>query len=134
MIFGGAFKPSSPLLVGHFRFANKRFNLTQGQKRRVRNRLREVDSVLDTLLQSNVPFKSQQEAISIPREPMLSPKEKYYVFSRDPKRHMKPITQGLLKCYYLIIDSLLSHLLILNRCIVPHFTKAPHPRGFPPGY
>lgn len=44
------------------------------------------------------------------KEHELTPAEKYYVFSSDPKLHMKPITQ------------------------VPHFTKAPHPRGFPPGY
>ncbi|KAI3638128.1 hypothetical protein MIR68_003739 [Amoeboaphelidium protococcarum] len=108
----GAFKPSFIAQVGQVRFARRPFFLSHTQKRNVRKRLKQVDSVIQTLLESKVPFssRSQIENGQWKKESDLKPVEKYYVFSRDPKGHRKPITA------------------------VPHFTKMPHPRGFPPGY
>ncbi len=37
---------------------------------------------------------AQEAAKSIKKEADMTPKEKYYVFSRDAKSHMKPVTSG----------------------------------------
>ncbi|KAI3657839.1 hypothetical protein MP638_001677 [Amoeboaphelidium occidentale] len=102
--------PSFICRVGQARYARRRWFLSAGQKKRVRTRLREVDELIETLKASNITTPKLEEALKLRKESELTPTEKYYVFSKNPKYHMKPIIQ------------------------VPHFTKVPHPRGFPSAY
>ncbi|KXS10996.1 hypothetical protein M427DRAFT_455258 [Gonapodya prolifera JEL478] len=83
------------------------WKMNSTRKRNVRKRLREVDDVVSTLVESGVNLRALEEAQRLPTANTLSPKEKYFVFSRRSKTDVK----GL-------------HL-------VPHFTKVPHPRGLP---
>lgn len=52
-MFIGAFRPSLPVRIGQVRYARRPVRLTNGQKSRVRRRLREVDDVVAVIQASN---------------------------------------------------------------------------------
>eukprot|EP00842_Homolaphlyctis_polyrhiza_P004430 jgi/Hompol1/4989/HPOL_004074-RA len=102
----GAFKSTFAALGG---LVNKRrFRLTSTQKYRQRLRLRAVDQVIETLVESGVKIRALELARRMPREHEMTPFEKYWVKSKRFKDGFKPIHW------------------------VPHWTKAPHPRTWTP--
>ncbi|KAJ1833210.1 pseudouridine synthase deg1, partial [Coemansia sp. RSA 2703] len=83
--------------------------LSKTRKANVRKRLREVDSVIDTLVASGVECKQLDLVKVLPREGEMVPRDKYTTFSRTAKKHRKGVHK------------------------VPHFTKRPIPRTTPTG-
>ncbi|EGF78931.1 hypothetical protein BATDEDRAFT_90329 [Batrachochytrium dendrobatidis JAM81] len=86
----------------------RRFGLTIGQKYRLRQRLRGVDEVINTLVDSGVQLRALEFAKRIPKESDMTPFEKYWVKSKRFKDGFKPIHW------------------------VPKWTRAPHPRTWSP--
>lgn len=82
----------------------RRFRLTPSQKQRLRNRLRNVDSVISTLVASGVDFAALTAAKRTPTEAELTPFQKYFVSSKRYKNGFKPLHW------------------------VPKWTRVPHPR------
>ena len=97
-----AFRATTQCLSG---LVNKqRFRLTPNQKQRLRNRIRNADSVIDVLVASKVQLRELDEQRLLKREFEMTPKEKYWVESRKGRDGVKPIHW------------------------VPKWTKIPHPR------
>ncbi|KAL3897764.1 MAG: hypothetical protein SGCHY_003194 [Lobulomycetales sp.] len=69
----------------------RRFRLTPTQKYRHRQRLRNVDNVIQTLLDSKVQLKALDQAAVLPRESEMSPREKYWVESKRYRGGLKPV-------------------------------------------
>ncbi|KAI8923614.1 mitochondrial ribosomal protein L31-domain-containing protein [Entophlyctis helioformis] len=88
--------------------SKRRFRLTNGQKYRQRQRLRGVDAVLDTLVESGVKIKALELMRRIPREHEMASFDKYWVKSKRYPNGFKPIAW------------------------VPKWTKTPHPRTWAP--
>ncbi|KAI9026274.1 mitochondrial ribosomal protein L31-domain-containing protein [Hyaloraphidium curvatum] len=103
----GAFRPTFAAEGGVFWSYTRPWRLNQTRKANLRKRLREVDGVIEALASSGVSFKALELAKEMPKESELTPREKYFVFSRNHRK--------LVKGFHL----------------VPHFTKVPHPRGIP---
>ncbi|KAJ1951661.1 hypothetical protein DL89DRAFT_219243 [Linderina pennispora] len=106
--FLGAFKPTMATLGG--RAWRIPWRLSKTRKANVRKRLREVDSVVDTLLASGVQCKQLDAIKDMPREAEMLARDKYTTFSRTAKNHRKGVHK------------------------VPHFTKRPIPRTTPAGF
>ncbi|KAJ1646795.1 hypothetical protein LPJ64_001735 [Coemansia asiatica] len=106
--FIGAFKPSFAAFGG--RAWRIPWRLSKTRKANVRKRLREVDSVIDTLLASGVQCKQLDLVKKLPKESEMLPRDKYTTFSRTAKNHRKGVHK------------------------VPHFTKRPIPRTTPTGF
>ena len=98
----GAFKSSLVTLGGLVR--KQRFRLTSSQKYRLRSRLRQVDSVIATLVKSGVQLRALDIAKRTPTEAELTPFQKYWVPSKRYRNGFKPVSW------------------------VPKWTKVPHPR------
>ncbi|KAH6572263.1 hypothetical protein BASA61_001841 [Batrachochytrium salamandrivorans] len=105
-MFFGAFSSTLTLLGGLVK--KRRFGLTNNQKYRLRKRLRAVDEVICTLVDSGVRTRALEFAKRIPKENELTPFEKYWVKAKRFKDGFKPIHW------------------------VPKWTKAPHPRTWQP--
>ncbi|KAJ8325125.1 hypothetical protein O5D80_006090 [Batrachochytrium dendrobatidis] len=102
----GAFRSTFSVLGGLVK--KRRFGLTIGQKYRLRQRLRGVDEVINTLIDSGVQLRALEFAKRIPKESDMTPFEKYWVKSKRFKDGFKPIHW------------------------VPKWTRAPHPRTWSP--
>ncbi|KAJ1672832.1 hypothetical protein EV182_006404 [Spiromyces aspiralis] len=61
------------------------------RKANVRKRLRAVDSVIDTLVESGVQFKQLELAKQLPKEHEMQPRDKYTTFSRTARNHRKGV-------------------------------------------
>ncbi|KAJ1782271.1 hypothetical protein LPJ59_006852 [Coemansia sp. RSA 2399] len=105
---GGAFRPTFAAFGG--RAWRISWRLSKTRKANVRKRLRDVDSVIDTLAASGVECKQLELAKAIPREHEMLPRDKYTTFSRKASKHRKSVHK------------------------VPHFTKRPIPRTTPTGF
>ncbi|KAJ1730673.1 hypothetical protein LPJ61_002894 [Coemansia biformis] len=106
--FVGAFRPSLAVLGGkEWRIP---WRLSKTRKANVRKRLREVDSVIDTLVASGVECKQLDLIRDLPREHEMLPRDKYTTFSRTASKHRKGVHK------------------------VPHFTKRAIPRTTPAGF
>ncbi|KAL2913863.1 hypothetical protein HK105_206597 [Polyrhizophydium stewartii] len=86
----------------------RRFRLTNTQKYRHRQRLRAVDDVIQTLVDSGVKIRALELARRMPKEHELTPFQKYWVKSKRYTFGFKPISW------------------------VPKWTKMPHPRTWTP--
>ncbi|KAI9011201.1 mitochondrial ribosomal protein L31-domain-containing protein, partial [Gaertneriomyces semiglobifer] len=69
----------------------RRFRLTDTQKYRHRRRLRAVDEVVDTLVQSGVQLRALELARRAPTESEMTPLQKYWVQSKRYRNGIKPI-------------------------------------------
>ncbi|TPX67738.1 hypothetical protein SpCBS45565_g03640 [Spizellomyces sp. 'palustris'] len=76
----GAFRSTIATLGGLV--WKRRFRLTDTQKYRHRKRLRAVDEVVDTLVESGVKLRALELARRAPKESEMSPLEKYWVASK----------------------------------------------------
>ncbi|KAJ2783329.1 hypothetical protein H4R18_001775 [Coemansia javaensis] len=104
----GAFRPTLAALGGkEWRIP---WRLSSTRKANVRKRLREVDSVVDTLVASGVRCRQLDLARAQPREHEMLPRDKYTTFSRTAANHRKGVHK------------------------VPHFTKRAIPRTTPTGF
>ncbi|KAJ2157317.1 hypothetical protein GGF46_004594 [Coemansia sp. RSA 552] len=103
--FTGAFRPTLAAFGGRAWRIPWRLNKTR--KANVRKRLREVDSVVETLIKSGVECKQLSLLKDMPREHEMAARDKYTTFSRIAKNHRKGVHK------------------------VPHFTKRPIPRTTP---
>ncbi|KAJ2723840.1 hypothetical protein GGI07_002379 [Coemansia sp. Benny D115] len=110
-MFGSIIGAFSPTLTA---FGGKAWRipwrLSKTRKANVRKRLREVDSVIDTLVASGIECKQLEIAKAMPKESEMLAKNKYTTFSRTAKYHRKGVHK------------------------VPHFTKKPIPRTMPVGF
>ncbi|KAJ3159501.1 hypothetical protein HK101_001052 [Irineochytrium annulatum] len=82
----------------------RRFRLTPTQKAKQRQRLREVDDVVEKLALSGVKCKALDQCLIQPTEAEMTPEQKYWVHSKRYRNQIKP-----------------AHW-------VPHWTKVPFPR------
>ncbi|KAJ3380454.1 hypothetical protein HDU92_005965 [Lobulomyces angularis] len=104
----GAFKSTFQALGGLV--WKRRFKLTSTQKTRQRKRLKAVDNVIQTLVNSGVDFKALRVAKRAPLEHEMTPREKYWVEAKRFKHGMKPVSW------------------------VPKWTRVPHPRKWSPTF
>ncbi|KAI3626205.1 hypothetical protein CBS9595_001566 [Malassezia furfur] len=79
MSFLGAFRPSSTALGGLL-WKNP-WRLSGPRKSRVRQRLRDVDTVIETVRASGVECKALTNNLTLPKESEMHPRDKYTVFS-----------------------------------------------------
>ncbi len=98
----GAFKSTFTALGGLV--DKRRFRLTKMQKYRQTKRLKQVDEVVDILVESGVKLRQLDQARLVPKVHELTPFQKYYVPSKRYKLGFKPIHW------------------------VPKWTRVPHPR------
>ncbi|KAJ1921563.1 hypothetical protein H4219_000600 [Mycoemilia scoparia] len=107
-ILSGPFRPSLVAFGGKaWRIP---WRLSKTRKANVRKRLRAVDSVIDTLVESGVQFKQLDLAKKLPKEHEMNPRDKYTTFSRTARNYRKGIHK------------------------VPKFTKVALPRTSPVGF
>ncbi|PWN46677.1 putative MRPL31-mitochondrial ribosomal protein, large subunit [Violaceomyces palustris] len=85
----GAFKPSIPSMGGLL-WKNP-WRLSSPRKMRVRERLRNVDQVIETVRQSGVQCSALQIALSLPKENEMLPKDKYTTFSKHDRGFRKSV-------------------------------------------
>ncbi|KAF8466668.1 mitochondrial ribosomal protein L31-domain-containing protein [Kalaharituber pfeilii] len=90
----GAFKPSGPLLGGLL--WKIPYRLSRHQKYRHRQRLRHVDSVVETLSaalakQGTTIKEIERWKAEMPTEAEMEPKDKYTVFARYERKYRKGI-------------------------------------------
>lgn len=55
--------------------------MSSPRKTRVRQRLRDVDSVIETIRASGVPCRALERELQLPKEHEMHPRDKYTVFS-----------------------------------------------------
>ncbi|KAI9027558.1 mitochondrial ribosomal protein L31-domain-containing protein [Phycomyces nitens] len=67
------------------------FRMSTTRKANVRKRLRDVDQVIATVAESGVRCKALDEALALPKECEMSPRDKYTVFSRTAAGHRKSL-------------------------------------------
>lgn len=87
--------PRAKLLVLlTFTFSTYRKNpwrLSAPRKMRVRQRLRNVDDVIQTVRQSGVQCGALTRALALPKESEMLPKDKYTVFSKNDRGFRKSV-------------------------------------------
>ncbi|PKI84090.1 hypothetical protein MVES1_002229 [Malassezia vespertilionis] len=79
MSFAGAFRPSGAALSGLL-WKNP-WRLSSTRKTRVRQRLRDVDGVIEAVRASGVECKALARDLQLPSESAMEPRDKYTVFS-----------------------------------------------------
>ncbi|KAI8825836.1 mitochondrial ribosomal protein L31-domain-containing protein [Fimicolochytrium jonesii] len=98
--WGSSWRSSAPckyrlptaVLLQFWKLSRKRrFRLTDTQKYRHRLRLRAVDTVVETLVESGVKLRAMELARRAPREHELTPLQKYWVESKRFRHGIKPI-------------------------------------------
>lgn len=104
----GAFRVSQACLGG--RLLRMKNYLSKPQRYRLRERLRDQDNVVDTLVKSGLRFNSLDRALLLPRENEMPEQQKYFIFSKRAPNQTKPWHT------------------------VRHWTKSVHPRIWPIGY
>ncbi|KAI8370659.1 mitochondrial ribosomal protein L31-domain-containing protein [Radiomyces spectabilis] len=67
------------------------FRMSGTRKANVRKRLKAVDQVIATVAESGVRCKALDEALALPKEANMSPRDKYTVFSRYALGHRKSL-------------------------------------------
>ncbi|RKP15346.1 60s ribosomal protein l31 [Piptocephalis cylindrospora] len=77
----GAFRPSLTSFSGLL--WKTPWRMSQTRKRNARKRLKEVDGVIDTLMNSGIRCRALTPFREYPREADLSAKEKYSVFAKN---------------------------------------------------
>lgn len=61
------------------------------RKANVRKRLKAVDEVIRVVAESGVKCKALDEALALPTESQMTPRDKYTVFSRSAPGHRKSV-------------------------------------------
>ncbi|KOS16049.1 hypothetical protein Malapachy_3202 [Malassezia pachydermatis] len=79
MSFLGAFRPTSAAFGGLL-WKNP-WRLSSTRKARVRQRLRDVDTVIETIRASGVQCRALDRDLRLPKEQEMHPRDKYTVFS-----------------------------------------------------
>ncbi|EJF65663.1 mitochondrial ribosomal protein L31 [Dichomitus squalens] len=85
----GAFRPTQTNLVGLL--WKTPWKLSRTRKANVRARLKQVDSVIEAVRASGVQCKALDQALELPKEHEMPPRDKYTVFSRHTKGYRKGI-------------------------------------------
>ncbi|KAG0167181.1 hypothetical protein DFQ28_005677 [Apophysomyces sp. BC1034] len=85
----GPFRPSF-VAQGGLLWKNP-FRMSASRKANVRKRLKDVDQVIATVADSGVRCKALTEALALPTEAQMSPRDKYTVFSRYGLGHRKSL-------------------------------------------
>ncbi|KAI9143726.1 putative MRPL31-mitochondrial ribosomal protein, large subunit [Paraphysoderma sedebokerense] len=85
------------------------WRLSDTRKANVRKRIKAVDSVLESVVESGVQCQALTSAISMPKHSEMRSVNKYFVFARNHTGLKKGVHK------------------------VPKFTKTPLPRAFPAG-
>ncbi|KAI0003270.1 60s ribosomal protein l31 [Russula compacta] len=85
----GAFKPTAALSVGLLWKVPWRLSATR--KANVRDRLKKVDAVIDAVRDSGVQCVALTNALALPKEHEMDPKDKYTVFSPHHRGYRKGI-------------------------------------------
>ncbi|KAG8933937.1 hypothetical protein FRC03_002955 [Tulasnella sp. 419] len=85
----GAFRPS-PVSHGGLLWKVP-WRLSAPRKARQRQRLRDVDEVIETVRQSGVTCRSLDLALALPKQHEMPAKDKYTVFSRSSRGYRKGI-------------------------------------------
>ncbi|KAI7865512.1 mitochondrial ribosomal protein L31-domain-containing protein [Spinellus fusiger] len=85
----GAFRPSL-VAQGGLLWKNP-FRMSATRKANVRKRLRQVDEVIATVAESGVECKALKEALALPKESEMHPRDKYTIFSRTAPGHRKSL-------------------------------------------
>ncbi|KAK0552369.1 hypothetical protein OC846_002244 [Tilletia horrida] len=84
-----AFRPSA-IALGGLLWKNP-WRLSATRKTRVRERLRNVDEVIDTIKRSQVSLSALDRALLLPKESEMEPKNKYTTFSKTSKGYRKSV-------------------------------------------
>lgn len=61
------------------------------RKANVRKRLKDVDNVIATISESGVKCKALDQALALPKESEMLPRDKYTVFSRTANNYRKSV-------------------------------------------
>ncbi|GAA6051860.1 hypothetical protein JCM3770_005502 [Rhodotorula araucariae] len=85
----GPFRASSPSMVGLL--WKMPWRLSKTRKMRQRLRLKAVDDVISTVRSSGVQTHSLNDALALPAEDAMPPKDKYTTFSRKDVGYRKGI-------------------------------------------
>ncbi|CAO1616667.1 unnamed protein product [Sympodiomycopsis kandeliae] len=85
----GMFKPS-PIAMGGLLWKNP-WRLSAPRKNRVRQRLQAVDDVIATVQASGVQTRALTEALKLPKESEMLPKDKYTTFSKTSRGFRKSV-------------------------------------------
>lgn len=67
------------------------WRLSTTRKMRVRQRLRDVDTVIDTIQASGVQCRALDRDLKLPKESDMHPRDKYTVFSTHDKNYRKSV-------------------------------------------
>lgn len=67
------------------------WRLSSPRKQRVRERLRNVDDVIETIQQSGIQCSALERALQLPKEDEMPPKDKYTTFSRTARDFRKSV-------------------------------------------
>ncbi|CAD6888787.1 unnamed protein product [Tilletia controversa] len=84
-----AFRPSFVAMGGLL--WKSPWRLSSTRKMRVRERLRNVDEVIDTLRRSQISLAALDRALLLPKESEMEPKDKYTTFSKTSKGYRKSV-------------------------------------------
>ena len=91
----GALKNSAQMLmpfpVFPLLFRKNPWRLSSPRKQRVRERLRNVDDVIETIQQSGIQCSALERALQLPKEEEMLPKDKYTTFSRTARDFRKSV-------------------------------------------
>ncbi|KAH9977205.1 60s ribosomal protein l31 [Lactifluus volemus] len=85
----GAFRPTLAVSVGLLWSTPWRLSVTR--KANVRGRLKKVDAVIEAVRASGVQCEALTNALALPKEHEMDPKDKYTVFSRHHRGYRKGI-------------------------------------------
>ncbi|EIE78076.1 hypothetical protein G6F57_005834 [Rhizopus arrhizus] len=85
----GAFRPSL-VAQGGLLWKNP-FRMSATRKANVRKRLKAVDEVISVVAESGVQCKALTEALALPKESEMLPRDKYTVFSRTANGYRKSL-------------------------------------------
>ncbi|KAK0534102.1 hypothetical protein OC842_002743 [Tilletia horrida] len=84
-----AFRPTF-VAMGGLLWKNP-WRLSSSRKMRVRERLKNVDEVIDTLRRSQVSLAALDRALTLPKESEMEPRDKYTTFSKTSKGYRKSV-------------------------------------------
>ncbi|KZT28565.1 mitochondrial 54S ribosomal protein YmL31 [Neolentinus lepideus HHB14362 ss-1] len=85
----GAFRPSHPSLSGLL--WKVPWRLSRTRKANQRDRLKKVDAVIEAVRSSGVQCAALTQALELPKEHEMAPKDKYTVFSPHSRNYRKGI-------------------------------------------
>ncbi|KAI8369149.1 mitochondrial ribosomal protein L31-domain-containing protein [Choanephora cucurbitarum] len=85
----GAFRPTL-VAQGGLLWKNP-FRMSTTRKANLRKRLKEVDNVIAAVADSGVQCKALTEALALPKESEMLPRDKYTVFSRSSRGYRKSV-------------------------------------------